>query len=106
MAKRNAHLKALGQRIARLRHERGLKQEAVAHEAGIATKTLSEIERGLGNATTLTLIEIAKAMKVSPKEFFPEPDTLQVRDSGAREDDRELAERIVQLLREAGRSAT
>lgn len=70
MAKRNSDLVLLGRNVAAVRQRLGLKQDAVAHEANIATKTLSEIERGLGNATYLTLLGIARAMDVSVREFL------------------------------------
>lgn len=70
MARKDPNLVALGRQIASLRRELGLKQDAVAEQAGIATKTLSEIERGLGNATFLTLVSIAKALDVGLLELL------------------------------------
>lgn len=70
MAKRNSDLVLLGRNIAAIRQRLGLKQDAVAHEANVATKTLSELERGLGNATYLTLLSIARAMNVPVRELL------------------------------------
>ena len=56
---------ALGKAIRQLREEKGLTQEAVAHDAGITTATLGVIERGLSNPTWATLKGIAAALGVS-----------------------------------------
>jgi transcriptional regulator with XRE-family HTH domain len=110
MAKRNADLVALGGRIAQLRRERGLKQDQVAYEAGIATKTLSEIERGIGNATVVTLLGISRAMNVNVQSLFAPlgEGLLTFRDRGADElcqqasaDEKRLSRRILALLVDA-----
>jgi transcriptional regulator with XRE-family HTH domain len=64
----------IGERIARIRKSKGLKQEQLADELGITTSTVSKIERGEIDASTTRLIEIAKALKVTPQEFFGEPE--------------------------------
>jgi transcriptional regulator with XRE-family HTH domain len=56
---------ALGKAIREFREERGLTQEAVAHDAGITTATLGVIERGLSNPTWATLRRIAASLDVS-----------------------------------------
>lgn len=56
---------ALGSAIRLLREQKGLTQEAVAHDAGITTATLGVIERGLSNPTWATLKGIAAALGVS-----------------------------------------
>lgn len=56
---------ALGKAIRQLREEKGLTQEAVAHDAGITTATLGVIERGLSNPTWATLKGIVAALGVS-----------------------------------------
>lgn len=60
---------ALGKAIRQLREERGLTQEAVAHDAGITTATLGVIERGLSNPTWATVKGTADAMEVSMAEL-------------------------------------
>jgi transcriptional regulator with XRE-family HTH domain len=98
MARRNKDLVKLGQRIAELRHDRELKQDAVAHEAGIATKTLSEIERGLGNATFLTLLGIARAMKVNVQSFLT---PFAPEETARSAEDVAMAFRILDLMKTA-----
>lgn len=56
---------ALGKAIRQLREEKGLTQEAVAHDAGVTTATLGVIERGLSNPTWATLQGIARALDAS-----------------------------------------
>ena len=60
---------ALGKAIRQLREEKGLTQEAVAHDAGITTATLGVIERGLSNPTWATLKAIAAALSTSMVEI-------------------------------------
>lgn len=56
------HLKNL----AKLRKEKGLSQERLAHEAGISYNTLIKIERnGIKNPKIETVIKLARALKVS-----------------------------------------
>lgn len=69
---------ALGKAIRELREEKGLTQEAIAHDAGITTATLGVIERGLSNPTWATLKGIAKALSVSMVEISD----LEERDGG------------------------
>jgi transcriptional regulator with XRE-family HTH domain len=53
---------ALGNAIRQLREKRGLTQEALAHEAGITTGTLSLIERGQSNPAWGTISRLADAL--------------------------------------------
>jgi XRE family transcriptional regulator, regulator of sulfur utilization len=55
---------ALGKAIRQLREKRGATQEALAHEAGVTTGTLSLIERGQSNPAWGTVKGIAKALGV------------------------------------------
>jgi transcriptional regulator with XRE-family HTH domain len=55
----------LGQAIRELRVERGLTQEAVAHEAGVTASTYGLIERGHSNPTWATLKDISSALGAS-----------------------------------------
>jgi transcriptional regulator with XRE-family HTH domain len=60
---------ALGKAIRRLREKRGVTQEALAHEAGITTGTLSLIERGQSNPAWGTVSRIAAALDSSIGEI-------------------------------------
>jgi len=57
--------KPLGLAIRQLREKSGMTQEALAHEAGITSSTLSVIERGESNPTWATVRRITDALDVS-----------------------------------------
>ena len=62
--------KIVGANIKRLRKERGLSQEALAGEAGLAMRHLGRIERGEGNPTVAVLGKLADVLGVRPTEFY------------------------------------
>ena len=62
----------IGANIRRLRKERGLSQEELAGEAGLAMRHLGRIERGEGNPTVSMLGKIADVLGVHPTMFYSE----------------------------------
>ena len=56
--------------VRRLRKERGLTQEQLAHEAGIAMRYIGMIERAETSATVGMLGKLAEALGVGPAQFF------------------------------------
>jgi transcriptional regulator with XRE-family HTH domain len=56
--------KVVGLNIRRLRLERGLSQEEVAHRVGIDTSYFGQIERGRRNPTIGVLGRVAEALDV------------------------------------------
>lgn len=62
----------IGRNIRYWRKQGRLSLHGVAVESGYSVQALSQIERGLIDAKTSTLVAIAKALKVSPAEFFRE----------------------------------
>jgi transcriptional regulator with XRE-family HTH domain len=60
---------SLGVAIRRLREERGITQEDLAHDAGVTTGTLSKLERGESNPGWSTVERIAGALDVSLVEL-------------------------------------
>ena len=68
--------RALGSAIRQLREGRGLTQEALAHEAGITTGTLSLIERGQSNPAWGTVSRLADALGSSMGEVGKLTDKL------------------------------
>jgi transcriptional regulator with XRE-family HTH domain len=68
---------ALGSAIRQLREKRGLTQEALSHEAGITTGTLSLIERGQSNPAWGTVSRIAEALGSSMGEVGKLADKLR-----------------------------
>lgn len=59
-----------GENLRRLRKERGLSMEALANLAEIELSQISRIETAKINCKLITLLRIAKALEVSPKELL------------------------------------
>lgn len=57
---------AFGRRLRRLRQERGLSQEQLAHIAQLDRTYVSSCEAGRRNATIKTITRLAKALEVDP----------------------------------------
>lgn len=64
--------KIVGANIRRLRKERGLSQEALAGEAGLAMRHIGRIERGEGNPTVSMVAKIATVLGVHPSALYDE----------------------------------
>ena len=56
--------------VRRLRLERGLTQEQLAHDAGIDLTDLGGIERGRRNPSVDVLGRVAKALGSHPRQLF------------------------------------
>jgi transcriptional regulator with XRE-family HTH domain len=61
--------RALAATLRRLREERGIAQEELAHMAGISTGSLSRIERELASPAWTSVRSIAEALDVSLAEL-------------------------------------
>lgn len=73
MRKRNLAYK-LGNKIRILRKAVGLTQAALAEAADISINFMGCIERGERTPSIETIDKLAKALNISPKEFFEFPD--------------------------------
>ena len=62
----------LARNLRDLRNARGLSQEALAHEAGIARQYVSDLERSRYAASVDTLEAIAKALGVRAPDLIDE----------------------------------
>lgn len=62
--------KIVGANVRRLRKERGLSQESLAGDAGLAMRHLGRIERGEGNPTVAILARLADVLGVHPTAFY------------------------------------
>ena len=63
-------LKALGERIKRIRTEQNLVQLDLEVKTGISRADISKIENGLKNIEFITIIKIAEALEVEIVELF------------------------------------
>lgn len=63
-------LKKIGVRIRELRVERGMSQEALAFEAGLAVNSIATIERGEANPSIAVLLAIARILKVKLRDLM------------------------------------
>jgi transcriptional regulator with XRE-family HTH domain len=62
-------LRDLGEKVRAYRHERGLTQEALADTLDLSVAYVSLIERGGGNPPYTTVVAIAHALGVSPRDI-------------------------------------
>ena len=60
----------LGERIRGFRKARNLTQEMLAEKANLHTTYISDIERGVTNASVGTLLSIANALEISMADLF------------------------------------
>jgi transcriptional regulator with XRE-family HTH domain len=67
---RNEALKTLGRRIAELRHENGLTQEALAEAMGVSRNHVADIELGARNTGVWSLLLICRALALPPAMLF------------------------------------
>jgi len=67
----DAFLIRLGERIRRLRKERGWTQVVMAERVGIDRSFLAEVESGTRNISILNLRAIAEGLEVSLSRLFP-----------------------------------
>lgn len=67
--------------LRKLRTERGISQERLAADTGVDRAYVSELERGLGNASVDLLDRLAAIMRVPIAAFFTEPTDPRTRPS-------------------------
>ena len=67
---RDEALRTLGRRIAELRREKGLTQEALAEAMGVSRNHVADIELGTRNTGVWSLLLICKALAVPPAALF------------------------------------
>lgn len=65
--------KQIGRRIAELRRANGLTQGQVAERLGVTTPWVSRVERLGENLMVHTVVRIANAIGVEPKELWDKP---------------------------------
>lgn len=67
---KNPSLQALGERVRRLRAQRGMTRKAVALAADVSERHLANLEYGIGNASFLVLQQVAGALQCSMAELI------------------------------------
>ncbi|HEX6101255.1 MAG TPA: helix-turn-helix transcriptional regulator [Thermoanaerobaculia bacterium] len=67
---REEALKTLGRRVAELRREKGLTQEALAEAMGVSRNHVADIELGVRNTGVWSLLLICRALAVAPAALF------------------------------------
>ncbi|WP_343696466.1 helix-turn-helix transcriptional regulator [Flavobacterium sp.] len=63
----------LGTHIRQLREKKGLSQQDLADDCDIKKTQIGRIERAEINTTVKTLVKIANALDIEPKELFDFP---------------------------------
>lgn len=64
---------SVGRRIAELRVERGLTQDAFAEKAGVSSRYVASVEAGEENLTLTSLARFARLLRVAPVELLRPP---------------------------------
>ena len=60
----------VGERLARLRKERGVTQVELAEHLGVVQPNISDYERGLLRLSADVIIEVAKILRITPNELL------------------------------------
>ena len=68
--RKNPFLVALGERVRALRARRGMTRKALAVSADVSERHLANLEYGLGNASILVLLQVARALQCSLAELI------------------------------------
>lgn len=66
-------LSLFGKRLVELRKEKGISQENLALECGIARSYLSGVERGKRNIALLNIYKLAQALDIPPSRLLELP---------------------------------
>ena len=68
---KNQHfIKAFGENLRSIRNDKKISQENLSYEADIPVSQIGRIERGEINTTISTILVLAIALKIQPKELL------------------------------------
>jgi len=87
------HLQYIINRIKLVRINKGISQMELSLRSNLSQSFIANIEKGKKQPSVLTLIRIADALEVNPKDFFPES-----LDSGSKEEVKEKIHKLIDLL--------
>jgi transcriptional regulator with XRE-family HTH domain len=68
--------------LRRIRHDRGVSQEGLAHDAGVDRAYLSRVERAVTYVGLEIVGKLADVLEVDPIEFFRRPARSGLRKKG------------------------
>ncbi|XZE20324.1 helix-turn-helix domain-containing protein [Pirellulaceae bacterium SH449] len=62
--------KAFGEKLRSAREKKGISQEKLALSAGLDRTYVNSVENGKRNISLCNIVRLAKALGITPKEFF------------------------------------
>jgi transcriptional regulator with XRE-family HTH domain len=68
--------KVVGRNFARLRHKKGMTQEAAAEKSGFSQSYIGWLERGQRNPTAISIYMLAQAVGAMPADLMAPLDDL------------------------------
>jgi XRE family transcriptional regulator, aerobic/anaerobic benzoate catabolism transcriptional regulator len=74
-APRSPFLSALGERVRALRARRAMSRRALAHASDVSERHLANLELGVGNASVLVLLQVARALDCQIEELLGDAST-------------------------------
>ncbi|MFN3657066.1 MAG: helix-turn-helix transcriptional regulator [Pseudolabrys sp.] len=73
-SREDGYLRRLGERVRRLRNQRGITRKALAQHADVSERYLAQLEAGLGNGSIVLLRRIARAIGLPVAQLVHEGD--------------------------------
>ena len=67
-------------RIRKIRIEKGISQLELANIANFSQSFLANVESGKKKPSVMTILRIAEALNVNPREFFPDSPTVNTKE--------------------------
>jgi XRE family aerobic/anaerobic benzoate catabolism transcriptional regulator len=109
-AEKHPFLVGLGERVRALRSRRGMTRKGLSAAADVSERHLANLEYGLGNASILVLLQVARALQCTLAELLGDPTTrspewLMIREMLENSDEamlRRVREAIGELLGTGG----
>jgi len=100
----DAYARAIGERIAEARRQRGLTQEDLRRRTGNSKTAVSNWERGVSAPTIQNLRELCQALAVAPQELLLMNGRSMATESASHTDAKDLLERLTAVRRQAERA--